>query len=307
MCARGGPIARACEATQLLGKMIGIMELWYRQGYELLPTDYNIMITQPLPDPSMLADRSKFLKLLPIIHKKGAGLFAQFRCILSHKDVARVAGRDHTLVPRMLRLLSLFDGLQPQKREANAHIPYETDYAKPFGVLGDLAQAVRGFGECFVGADPQVLQMAISHTAEQIRQNEQLETTVHEEEFFPRPTFGGGMGILHRHNAFTFPPDVMLYIEKAEKIGGAFSFHNHTHYLLGWLIKAMAATIDFGADGQLSFPELLIQCFVAMGPHAGRAELDHHRMQLLLINQPLSSTSLQALLETKLIHRIRYA
>jgi hypothetical protein len=283
----------------MLEQMIDVMMAWYRQAYEDIEGDYNILLPmKPVESIRVTGEvaRTRLLKALPIIQKKGAALLLQFRHILSFKEVAHVVRRDHQLVSRMLPLLALFDGLQPQKRAVEAHVQYEFDHAKGFGLLGDLAQAVRAFGECFVGADLMALRNAIGITAQRIRQNEWLVTTIMDAKYFSQPRFTRSNGVLHRHGAPAFPPDGMEVIEIASHLGTALSFHNYTHYLLGWLIKALAASVDYSAPKQTRFPELLKQC-IATASNALRTEKEEHRSLSVLINQPLNSKSPTVLID----------
>lgn len=304
---RGSALAKACRETGLLMNMLEVIEFHYRYAETVLDRpsekEYRPELHLHVPIPPRERKevdkeyRSRWLRSLHQSHKKGSYLLAQLRQYLLYDEVAEVVRQDHTLLRRILRITSLFDGIQTQRREVHEHLPFEVEWQKIFLLLGDLAQTIRRIGECFVGADPIVIISCLNLVAKQIIYDELLKTPTLDPTEWRAPTLAPMRGVLHKHNQPPSPLDEFVVIEhKPDGHAPAdhFSFSNHTHYLFGWLVKALAHSVDF-VNGQFqhsNFPELLSHCISVDVRLINDFGVDQaNETLLLLVNRPLSSES----------------
>jgi E3 ubiquitin-protein ligase UBR1 len=282
--------------------MIEILEIWYRQSERTgtseevaVAPDFHLLVPMPPRNPELItpASRAKFVKSLNHIHKRGLFLMSHLRECLWYKEVAQIVRQDRALLERLLQFIDLFDGIQPQRREVAQHLQYEVDWSGVFRTLAELAQTIRRFGECFVGADAGISSLSIVIVARRIRSNELFQTPTLDPAQWRQPEFKKVRPVLHEHNQSPSAGEDMEVIDCNLIRHSLFSFSSPSHYLLGWLIKGLAAT-DYSFSGLMSgasFTELFLISIEGRPGHGSvfpDTEISD-RPLLLLINQPLSS------------------
>lgn len=219
-------------------------------------------------------------------------VFHDLRYII-HSEIARQSiARHPKYLSHYIELVSLFQGMNPQTRQTDTHVEYESEtWVSAFNVTLQLAKSCRQFCECFKDS-PKIVGSAIRRVLKKLsewadKREEEL-GVLKRNELLPRKQ---GYHIVQTLTAGSF--NVIAYEVASQPV----SFHHPLHWFLAgilenvqWLDDDMLADAGFG-----SFRELFNS---GLDHNHGFLVRNKQEMILALLEYPL-----RGMLE-KLLHSI---
>ncbi|EJT98871.1 hypothetical protein DACRYDRAFT_69944 [Dacryopinax primogenitus] len=219
---------RLVGTTPLPQRILGLLMSFFTNQLSdggkcvLLPPRLNVE-----PDVNSFPFRSK--RFMPLFNDMRA-LCAASPIAASGDSAARVLITDFKLLGAMCDLCDMFSGINPNTRQAQAHVEYETDaWVSVFNVMLCLARLIRAFGEMYAQTQAKDLSMyyqAIAYTLQRalVVSKKHLEISGRAKT---------GLGNFHQV-AFGGPTKELVRFDVME---GYVSFHHPLHWFLAELLK----------------------------------------------------------------------